>query len=81
MASPFCEIDGVFAQSFALPLCLGTRNALPAAHRLDSAFQVRPRSAVLFEDPPCLAFVFCQRKQKELGRDELVTLLLGFLIG
>ena len=36
---------------------------------------------MLLEHPPGLAFVFGQCEQKELGGDELVALLLGFLVG
>ena len=69
------------ARASRWPSASWAADALAAAHRLDRPLQVLPGRTVLLEQPSGLALVLGQGEQEQLGGDELVAALLGFLVG
>src|SRR6266849_2653643 len=74
------EIERVFLQRLAAPLGFLAPDRLSAAHRLDRLVDRLLAAAVLLQQAAGLALVFSERKQKQLGSDELVAALLRFLV-
>ena len=75
------EIHGVFVQCFALVFCVGIIDGFPATHFRDLGRQHLLGHTGVLEQLAQLTVVITGRQQHHLGREILVTILLGFTVG
>ena len=74
-AGTFGQVDAILLERLALVFGVGAIHVLPTAHCVDGALQRLAQQAVVTDHLANICFAVCQRQQKQLTGDELVTAL------